>query len=223
LINAIKTEIPEFFKQLREGVYPAFVRATEGWISEHDGPPTLMFVSDGSELKAALLQWARNFNLNAEKEEEKWILDGALSLLWHWQRYAKNREALDVEGFLLHSSAAWGLVTEAERQFDFQHAGWNPQFQTWSDFNQEATAQFEAKLREYKQQIRNIVESRGGVQVQIRYSSDDFRYFALYRFRGMSAARIFKHLGLGGDSSTIHKGVSAAADMLQMSYKRNIK
>jgi hypothetical protein len=136
-----------------------------------------MFVSDGSELKAALLQWARNFNLNAEKKEERWILDGAVSLLWHWHRYAKTREALDVEGFLLHSSAAWGLVTEAERQFDFQHAGWNSQFQTRSDFNQEVTVQFEVKLREHEQQIRNIIESRGGVQVQTRYSSDNFRYF----------------------------------------------
>src|SRR4051794_13407030 len=80
LINAIKTEVPEFFEQLRECVYPAFVPLAHHW---KDELPTLEMVLDReSRLRDALLQWARHFNA-----EESWILEGAVALLWHWHRY----------------------------------------------------------------------------------------------------------------------------------------
>jgi hypothetical protein len=216
LTKAIKTEVPEFFEQLREGVYPAFARATKGWILKHDKLPTWILVqSHPSQLKAALLQWARKFNA-----EEDWILEEALKLLWHWHRYPKMREELDVGDFLLDSPATWGLVTEAERQFHFQDAGWNPQFQTWAEYNKRVSVRIKQELREYQQKIRDLAEHRRGVRVQSRYSTEDFRYFALYRFAGMSAAGIFKRLELNGDYSAVTKGMKAAAKILQMSHGR---
>jgi hypothetical protein len=124
------------------------------------------------------------------------------------------REELDIGGFLPDGGAAWSLITEAERQFRFQDAGWNPQFQTWSDFNQQVTARFKQKLREYEQQIRKVIEGRGGKRVQTRYSTDNFKYYALDRFARMSAAKIFKYLKLHGDYSTVTKGKKAAAKIL---------
>jgi hypothetical protein len=229
LINAIKTNVPEFFEQLREDVYPAYAHASEAWSSEHDEPPTWMFVrSHRSQLKAAIEQWARNFKLNAEEEEDEektWILEGAVSLLWHWHRYPKTREALDVQAFLLPSSGGWGLFNEAEREFHFSGdpPRWNPQTQTWAEYNKEVIYWFKQELCQYKQKIRALAKQRKGVRVQSRYSSDDFKYFALYRFRGMSPEKIFQHLKQGGDPSTVRKGIKAAAKMLQMPYKTDIK
>jgi hypothetical protein len=218
LMGAIKTEVPEFFEQLREGVYPAFATATESWASENDGPPTWIFVqSHSSQLKAALLEWARHFNA-----EENWIFEGAVSLLSHWHRYAESREALDVGGFLLDSPGGWGLVNQAERQFHFLDSGWNPQFQTWAEYNKRVTERFKQELSEYEQKIRDLAEQRKGVRVQSRFSTENFRYFALCRFRRMSPARIFEQLG-GGDFSTVTKGIKAAAAMLQMDSKTDIK
>jgi hypothetical protein len=69
-----------------------------------------------------------------------------------------------------------------------------------------------------------LLNTAGGVDVQSRYSSDNFRYFALCRFAGMSAARIFECLELdGSDCSVVTKGVKAAAKMLQMPIKTDIK
>jgi hypothetical protein len=219
LINAIKTEVPEFFEQLRKSVYPAFARVMKAWISEHNEPPTWIFVqSNRSQLKAALLKWVREFNA-----EENWILEGAVSLLWHWHRYPETREALDIGGFLLDSPGGWGLVNQAERQFHFLDTGWNPQLQAWAEYKKRLNVRIKQQLCEYKQKIIDLAKDRKGVRVKSRYSSENFRYFALYRFRGMSAARIFERLKLGGDQSVVTKGVGAAADMLQMSYKRSIK
>jgi hypothetical protein len=222
-INVTKTDVPEFFEQLREVVYPAFARVMKGWMSEHDEPPTWIFVrSYRSKLEAALLQWARNFNLDADKEEDEWFLEGAVSLLWHWHRYPETRDALDVGAFLLPSSGSWGLVNEAEPEFHFPDIRWNPQTQTWAEYNKEVTDLFKKTLCQYKQKIRDLAKQRGGVRVQSRYSTENFRYFALHRFRGMSAARIFKHLELAGDPSVVTKGLKAAAKMLKP-YKTDIK
>jgi hypothetical protein len=113
--------------------------------------------------------------------------------------------------------------SEAERQFHFLDTGWNPQLQTWAEYNELVTDRFKQELSEYEKKIKDLAEQRKGVRVQSRYSTEDFRYFALYRFARMSAAEIFKGLKLDGDYSVVTKGVNAAAKMLQMPYKRTSK
>ena len=144
-----------------------------------------------------------------------WILEGALQTLWLWHRHPDWRESLDISGFR-SSCCVDSLSSEEERLFKFESYGWDPQIQRWGSFRDSIKEQFKKHLDAYEQRLRLLMESQGAVRARYRYSSDHFKWFALYQLGRMSAGKILQQrTDLKGDESTILKGIKTAADLLQ--------
>ena len=214
LMEVVSRVWPRFFEQLRARVYPTFARLAEntpgywepGWTFD-----AWQLQSDrDQQLTPVLLGWARAFHA-----EEPWILDGALQTLGMWRRDPALRESLDFGGFRA-SCCVDTLSSEEDRLFTFEDDGWDPQFQTWGSFRDSTVRKFERLLDSYKQRMSSRMESQGAVRARKRYRVAHLEWFALYQFGGRSATKILRYCpDLKGDSSTILKGVQAAADLLK--------
>jgi hypothetical protein len=70
---------------------------------------------------------------------------------------------------------------------------------------------------EYEKETREFAESRGLVRAQRKYSPDNFEWFVLYQFAGMSSTAIADRYAEKDkflEESTVLKGIKAAAKLI---------
>ena len=219
LMTAVLEVLPIFFERLRDDVYPTFALLARD--KPHDWDPGFNFEAfqqvsgPDQRLTPCLLAWARTFHA----AEEIWILDGALQTLRLWHRDPESRKSLDISGFRV-SCCVDTLSSDEERLFQFEHEGWDPQFEPWSRARHSIEEQVERDLEAYHQKLCELMESRGAVRARNRSSAKHFKWFALYQFGGRSSTKLLTQFPDVCDESTILKGVKAAADLLQWSNIR---
>ena len=227
LMDAAQRVVPLFFERLREDVYPHFARIARKkpnyWQTGWKFATWHLTADRENELAPELLSWARQFN--AGEAGESWILEGALQTLWLWNQYPKLRTALNIEGFYPPSGGLI-LTSDDERCFNFEHPGWDPQFQRWADYRAYVKDLFDKELRSYERRIRTLIESRKAVPTRARYSVHNFEWFALYQFGGLSQSKIAELYTTADetpDLSTIRKGLKAAAALVSWQNLRKGK
>lgn len=107
-------------------------------------------------LRDALDTWSKTHHLH-----EPWVQERALRTLAGWQEWPQVFDNLPLE---FHGvGGAWlDPVSNAERVFSFEHAGWVPTVTTRRSAEAAIRADFEHKLRDYLDAIETRVVAAGG-------------------------------------------------------------
>ena len=103
------------------------------------------------------------------------------------------------------------------KTFEFSHPGWEVQALTWPAYSQWLRNSFEKRLVEYEKETRALAESRGLVRARRKYSPDNFEWFVLYQFAGMSSKTIadrYVEKDRAPEDSAVLKGIKAAAKLI---------
>jgi hypothetical protein len=216
VIEAVKRVYPIFLEKLSADVFPFYYQlAKEGKLAKGRidfdkalwGSSPYEALTEDGDLKSALSKWAAHFNAGAE-----WLMVGALRTLRGWYVAPDWRDSL-----------AWDCHHGRKERptigktFEFCYQGWEAQLLTWPAYSQSLRQSFETKLLEYENQTRELAESRGLVRARRNYSPDNFEWFVLYQFAGMTSKTIADRCvekGKALDESTVLKGIKAAAKLI---------
>lgn len=231
LFDATRRVYPLFFERLAEDVFPLyrelaeagclfwgingppgvspFEHLTQGSVASSGGhcldtPATLQ---KRGVLKSVLSEWAARFNAN-----RLWLMDDAIRILQSWQIAPEWLQSLKWNLGYAHSS-----LPSTGDSFQFQYPGWETQLFSWARYSQLIRKQFEDELDAYEGRTRKLAESLGLVRARRKYSPQNFDWFALYRFAGLSTTQIAKKNrseNLEDPVSTIRKGIKAAAELM---------
>ena len=169
-----------------------------------------------SRLRSVLLNWAAEFNAGCS-----WLLDDALRTLRGWRVAPDWRESLKWSP--LHGRSDPAAIGEG---FEFRCEGWETQLLSWSDYRASVRRRFEKTLSDYEKKTRELAESLGLVRTRRKYSPDNFDWFVLYQFAGMSSTKIADRQTRTGktvDESTVLKGIKAAAKLIRWNHLREPK
>lgn len=218
LMKIVKQVFPNFLKKLSSDVFPLYEQLAKGGydfdqILWTNSSPYALLTEDGG-LKAALLNWAAQFNAEAE-----WLMDGALRTLRGWHVAPDWRESLSWN--TQHGRSETFLRGEA---FEFRYQGWEVLLLTWPAYSESLRRRFEEKLFEHERKTRELAESKGLVRARRTYSTVNFEWFVLYQFAGLSSPEIVKRLAKGNshtDPSTVLKGVKTAARLIDWGSLRS--
>lgn len=202
LIEAAKRVFPVFLETLSGKVFPFYEKlAKDGYDLDQVG--SYETLSDKGGLKRKLAEWADTFNAN-----RPWVMDGALSTLRGWHVAPDWRRELRWQTF--HASSSSGAIGEP---FEFSFGPWDPEMFTWPRYSQLLCKKVEEKLSEYEKETRKLAESCGLVRARRTYSQDNFDWFVLYQFAGLSSTKIADRWSRTHDAideSTAGKGIKAA-------------
>jgi hypothetical protein len=160
-------------------------------------------LSDDGPLKAALTEWANNFNAYAP-----WLLNGALRTLRDWDAKPVRHKAR--EWLYMHVEHE----TQIEADFKFEYGAWRPQDMLWSQYRATLRKQLEKELAQYGNGICELAESAGLNRAQRKYSPVNLEWFALYQFAKKSSTDIADLYHGKHDESSVLKGIHAAANLL---------
>jgi hypothetical protein len=209
LMLAVQRKVPEFFERLRDEVYPAFARlAKPGYWRTGLSLSMWQPRSDPDrQLTPILTKWARRFNV----EGEIWILEGALQTLSTWNKFPHCRENLEILGFRKPVCVP-GLVWDQEHAFHFDDEGWDPTLISLAGWRVNVRKRFEAAMKRHGQEMRTLMQERGGVPAVIRSSAEHFDWLALYQCAHASLESIAERARYG-DKTTISKGMHQAAKL----------
>jgi hypothetical protein len=214
--GGLQTGYPTFLKKLSTDVFPIFCqlakdgKLAKGRISFEKalwGRSPWEALTEEGGIKAALLQWAGQFHAEAP-----WLLVGALRTMWGWYRVPAWRDSLAWDRH--HGRRDRPTIGKT---FDFSHQGWEVQALTWPAYSQWLRNSFEKRLVEYEKETRELAESRGLVRARRKYSPDNFEWFVLYQFAGMSSKTIadrYAEKGKALEESAVLKGIKAAAKLI---------
>jgi hypothetical protein len=217
VIEAAKRVHPIFLEKLSADVFPLYSRlAKEGKLAKgrNDfdkalwGKSPYDALTDDGGLKLALSKWADHFNAEAE-----WLIVGALRTLQSWYVAPDWRESLVWDP--QHGRRDRPAVGKT---FEFCYPGWEVQLLTWQAYSRSLRRSFEKKLLMCEKETRELAQSMGLVQVQRKYSPDNFEWFVLYKFAGMTSKAIADRYiaqGKALDESTVLKGIKAAAKLIR--------
>ena len=220
LIETAKRVHPGFLETLSNGVFPFYRKlAKKGYdfdkilwsasVSPYDALTT-----EGG-LKSALAKWAAEFNAEAA-----WLKDGALRTLRDWYVAPDWRKSLRWHAIHGHSDTA-----PTGEAFEFRFMEWNTELFTWARYSELLRRLFEKTLLEYERKTRKLAESCGLVRATQKYSPDNFDWFVLYQFAGLSSTKIAadewssEHSACL-DNSTVRKGIKAAAKLIGWDHLR---
>jgi hypothetical protein len=145
------------------------------------------------KLKIELLKWAKKFNA----DKCGWFLDESLRALRGWYVAPAWRASLrwnQVSG--VSSTLARGGA------FQFNCGGWEMQAVAWGDYSRAIRQKFEKALSEYENASRKLAESKGLVRTPQKYSRENFDWFVLYQFAGLSSPRSLSESALETQTST---------------------
>lgn len=203
VIAAAKRVLPIFLEKLSTDVFPLYCNlAKEGKLAKGPndfdkalwGKSPYAALTDEGGLKIAFTKWAAQFNAEAD-----WLMVGALHTLQGWY------VALD-----WRSSLAWDHhhgrkdAPTVGKPFELSYPGWEVQLLTWPAYSRSLLA-----------------ESRGLVRARRKYSPDNFEWFVLYQFAGMTSKTIADRYVRDGnvlDESTVLKGIKAAAKLIAWNH-----
>jgi hypothetical protein len=220
VIEAAKRVYPALLQKLLTEVFPFYCRlANEGKLAKgrNDfdkalwGNSPFEALTEEGGLKSALSKWAAQFNAQA-----KWMMVGALRTLRGWYVAPDRRESLTWDSH--HGRKEHPTIGRA---FEFCYQGWEVQLLTWPAYCQSLRQSFEKQLLEYERQTRELAESRGLVRARRKYSPDNFEWFVLYQFAGMTSKAIADRYARDGkvlEESTILKGIKTAAKLIAWNH-----
>jgi hypothetical protein len=103
------------------------------------------------------------------------------------------------------------------KTFEFSHTGWEVQALPWPAYAQWVRNSFEKRLVEYEKVTRALAESEGLVRARTKYSPDNFEWFVLHQFAGMSSTTIVVRYAEKDkvlEESTVLKGIKTAAKLI---------
>jgi len=215
LIEATRRHLPQFLQRLSREVFPEFCRLVEGNGSLRGIPITWQMaqsLSSGIEherFNQVLIGWARAFNA-----EEEWILQQAWRALQVWLAFPEFRESLE-----WGQGHAWREVFRSER-FQFEWESWQVQLRPWTKYRAGLQRAFEKAVKEFEITTRAAALAHGLISAPRTHSADNFDWFILYQFRGLSSSKIAARIAASGksgappDPSTILKGVRAAQKLV---------
>jgi hypothetical protein len=238
LFETIKRVYPKFLKKLSTEVFPLYQELAEAGCTFWgiDGPRHLSpyeLITQGSassaaghtadtpasmkkrdNLKSALSKWAIEFYA-----DRVWLMDDALRTLQHWYSAPERRQSLSWNPFYGHSASA-----STGEAFEFRCEWWETELLTWSRYSASVRQRFEETLLEYEKKTRKVAESCGLVRARQKYSPDNFDWFVLYQFAGLSSPKIADQWSrtheAGVDESTVVKGIKAAAKLIVWDHLR---
>lgn len=237
LFETIKRVYPKFLEDLSAKVFPLYQELAEAgcrfWGIDgprHFSPYDLITRGSASSsaghtadtparmkkrriLKSALSKWAAEFYVT-----EAWLRDDALRTLQHWDVAPERRQSLSWNPFYTHSSSA-----STGEDFQFRCEGWETELLTWSRYSVSVRQRFEEKLSRYEKKTRKLAESCGLVRAQRKYSPDNFEWFVLYQFAGLSSTEIANRWAKERapvDDSTVLKGIKAVAKLIRWDHLR---
>jgi len=228
IIEAAKHVYPRFLNKLASDVFPVYRQLAESrklakegynfekalWSENPQLTPLDVLAEEGG-LKSALTKWATQFNAQVE-----WLMVGALRTLRDWHVAPDWRESLKWNTFHGRSE-----TVAIGKDFEFRYLGWDVRLLTWSVYSESVRKRFEEKISEYERATREFAESLGMVRARRKYSRENFDWFVLYQFAGMSSTKIAERWaeeadGKAVDESTILKGVKAAAELIEWEHLR---
>ena len=213
LIETAKRVHPGFLETLSNGVFPFYRKlAKKGYdfdkiLWSASVSPYAALTEEGG-LKSALAKWAAEFNAEAA-----WVKDEALRTLRDWYVAPDWRKSLRWHAIHGHSDTA--PTSEA---FEFRFTEWNTELLTWPRYSELLRRLFEKTLLEYERKTRKLAESCGLVRATQKYSPDNFDWFVLYQFAGVSSAEIvnkqYAEHSTRVEESTVLKGIKTAAKLI---------
>ena len=185
MIESVHRVFPEFLEGLSAGVFASYCELARAgydfdqvlW-SPRSSPYNAL--PDASGLKSALSTWAARFNAEAD-----WLMDEALRTLRGWYVAPEWRKSLRWNPILGSSET----VVAGER-FKFEFAGWEPQLHSWLTYSGLLRKGLEEKLDVYEKETRKFAESSGLVPARRKYSTENFDWFVLYQFAGLTSGEI---------------------------------
>ena len=216
VMEASQRVYPRFLKKLSTDVFPIYRRlAKAGKLAKGRinfekalwGKSPWEALTEEGGIKAALLQWAGQFHAEAS-----WVMVGALRTLWGWYRFPAWRDSLAWDRH--HGRRDRPTIGKT---FEFSHPGWEVQALPWPAYAQWVRNSFEKRLLEYEEETRELAESEGLVRARTKYSPDNFEWFVLYQFAGMSSTAIVDRYAEKDkflEESTVLKGIRAAAKLI---------
>jgi hypothetical protein len=231
VLEATRRRLPQFLQELSDGIFPAFCRFLDSTKKLKAFPPSWgtveSFISrtDSEQLDIALRKWARRFNA-----EEDWVLGDAWLALRAWYLTPNLRESLVLGQNPGHIT---GLRLQIEQRvsfhgerFQFEWEGWRMQYQTWTNYSEALRMAFDEAAQEYERQCRASASAHGLVSVPRTHSEENFDWFVLYQFGGLSSVEIAKKIAdeehpKSPDPSTILKGVKAAQKLIGWKHLRS--
>jgi hypothetical protein len=196
VIEASKRVYPRFLKKLLTDVFPLYCRLAKAgklgkWRINFEkalwGRFSWEALTEDGGLKTALLHWAAQFHAEAP-----WLLVGALRTMWGWYRVPAWRDSLAWDR---HHGRRDRPTTG--KTFEFSHPGWEVQALSWPAYCQDLRNSFEKRLLEYEKETRELAKSRGLVRARRKYSPDNFEWFVLYQFAGVSSTTIVARYAVG--------------------------
>jgi len=155
----------------REGAVDAFLGRSLATMTSPARP-------DLAPLHAALLGWARRWNLSAD-----WCLKAALEAMAFWMRRRPSRLTWGIgwSGF---------LPTLTTTPFTFEHAGWDPSRQQRTAYVQAVRKTCEDFLQGYVRGVDRTARNRGFRPAPTTREAVHFEWVARFQVRGESFAAI---------------------------------
>jgi hypothetical protein len=203
LISATRRLCPEFFDALSKEVLPHYkTLAMNGYGLEPSSPSRLL--PDDSPLKESIYSWADRFNARTD-----WLIDDALNTLERWNSFPDFHESLRWFSYPVFTS-----LGGTGDSFQFTFACWDTEFQTWASYEKALHKHLKGELSKYRLETETLARSVGLVRSTHKYSPDNFDWFVLYQFRGLRLTDIVQMLERKIDSSTVLRGVQAAARLV---------
>jgi len=229
VIEAAKRVYPRFLIKLASDVFPLYRQLAESrrlakkgynfekalWF-ENPHLTALDALTEEGGLKSALTKWATQFNVQVE-----WLMVGALRTLRDWHVAPEWKESLKWNTFHGRSE-----TVAIGKDFEFRYPGWEVRLLTWSVYSESVRKGFEEKISEYERATREFAESLGMLPARQKYSPDNFDWFVLYQFAGLSSTKIANRWASDGkavDDSTILKGIKAAAELIEWEHLRETR
>jgi hypothetical protein len=229
LINSSKKDCPAFLDKLITDVLPTYTRLAQKYpdfyaVKWTECPPLL---SESHQILAPILQkWASEFNAAGEK----WLLDQACEVMWHWQDPDLLKSKLWRAGMSQSVCAKSDNILSAYVKgddFKFSFSGWEMHAFTWEKYRDGLSKQFDRALAAYEQHARKQAEDRGLVRTPRQHSPENFEWFVLYQFAGLSylkiAQRAYGQNATDSKRSTVAKGVIAAQKLVAWGELRSSK
>jgi hypothetical protein len=214
LIEATREPLPEFLQTLFDDVFPEYCSLVAGhpefrdfmftWQMFRALPPR----SDYKSVTKALIGWAHRFHA-----DEDWILQHAWRAFKAWDRFPESKQSLE-----WWQGKNFRSVFVSER-FQFEFEQWWPQLRTWTWYRAALQTAFDKAVSEFESKTRAAALAQGLIPAPRTHSADNFDWFVLYQFRGLSSSQIAARIAGSKaekppDASTILKGVKTAQKLV---------
>jgi hypothetical protein len=220
-LNAVSHHVPQVLVSLSEQPFTLY---------KNIGSPYVQWweikygrVGANSGLRGSLVRWSNAWHLKPE-----WCLEFALRTMWEWNNFPPQREKLMWQ----QGGGGWVVPTrEEERQFTFEHPGWEPTYDFRKSIKQEIQEAFNRQLEAYLDRIETLVKDRGFVKTKRKNEPEHFEWLACFQVKRMSYGEIkdsfkqqanqSKKVYVSDDTKVIRKAVGDLAKFIELPLRED--